>query len=302
MNSVAPNGGETAAKMMAAQADIWGSYWPNVYAELAPKLPPAALVVGSGLRPDVAEILARTANLKTEELTDGLEKGAVESIRTEVNSLSSSDFMKSMMYSVGGEKTYSVFQNQIERLAYIYHKRGMSESEAADTAYNDIIGSKYEFVYNDRQTTIPYRVPLDRDVSKISSTASDYLAKGDLSSLDIGRVFGKTGEFADKKAFYENIRNNGYWVTSNMEDGLSLYINGRVAMNKDGSEFKLTWDQLTPVVPEPPQIIYNPDRVDMLKKSIDAFEEMEDSPYRKMKNYKKQLKDASKDLELMGGD
>ena len=207
------DGGQNSAELIEGLEGEYGDDWPTVFRQLSSKLPPAALVIGAGVDPQVANTLARIAHTPTKELKAGLE--TVEASDAKRNVLEAmTDFRKTLAPQVGGERVFSTVAGEAERLAYTYMAAGADSSEAAERAYAEVVGSKYEFAET-------YRVPAEYDFDQIEDNLDDIVSIND---------FELPGESQFSESFVQSRKqeliDNSYWVTSPNEDGLVLYHNG----------------------------------------------------------------------------
>lgn len=242
------DGGQNAALLMKQQADLWGKSWPQVYAQMAKDLPGSALVIGSGMKPQAAELLARASTMKQGELEDGLASKDVKTMKENLQG-SMTDFMTSVTPLAGGAATFNTFSEQTTKLATMYMRAGESADAASKHAYDDVIGSKYNFVTNGNNKTVSYRVPKEFDQSTVAKGADRLM--GVVEKMDLAvppSLMGLDPQQA-KTAFASTLKNQGYWVTANSNDGqpesgLALYVNGRAVTNSKGVPVFKTWSEL----------------------------------------------------------
>lgn len=259
-------GGENSADMIEQLAGQWGKQWPTVYKQLSKDLPPSALVIASGVDRPTAEILARTAPLKTEELRAGIPKDKVSKLPGEL-STQFAEFQRTLLQQAGGEKTFSTIYDQAQRLALTYMGRGDDETTAVEKAYASLVSDKY--VIKDT-----YRIPTQYNADAISDAAEQLLRPDNSleNSFEIGKVGilpnqaaresapelnldgidvlpepGVSKEFLQKRA-KSALQRNGYWVTNGDETGLVLYSNdlrGRPsAVTRNGNVIEVSFDEL----------------------------------------------------------
>lgn len=237
------DGGSNAANMIEQLQQQWGKNWPEVYRQLQPKLPGAAVVIGSGVDEQTAALLARIAPLKNEELKKGLDSTAADETRKSLNEAMSS-FRLTLAGQVGGERTFATMYNEAERLSYAYMAQGVSATDAAQKAVKSMVDDKYTLKGT-------WRAPKELDADLIE-TGSDV----ELDSLDIGNVqfampAGVSEEFARDRV-QSALKRDGYWVTLPDESGLALYYSGSAVIDKSGKPIARTWDQLSSKAAERP--------------------------------------------------
>ena len=213
--------GMLAAAQIEALEQEYGEHWPVVFSQLAESgLPGEALVIGSGVSSDVAETLSRISTVKTDDLKAGLPRTSGTDVNDTLSDIMQ-PFQKSMALQ-GGQRTFSTFYNQAERLAYHYMGQGLNHEKAATRAYEELVGEKY--VFEDT-----YRIPLvsesgrPYDASRIADGAEK--AKEALTPEMIGGALGGVSEefLAERR---QDILSNSYWVTNGNETGLILHYRG----------------------------------------------------------------------------
>ncbi len=241
-----PEGGSNAAGLIQQQAETWGDYWPQVYGELSKDLPPAALVIGSlgpGSSGLVAEQLARISQLKPEELKAGLDPTDIKDTDAAVVE-NMVPFLNSMHSVVGGARTYKVFSDEIKKLALFNVKSGQGTSEAAANAYEAVIGANYDFVTNDNNENVSYRVPLGINANEVSYKANEFLQSIDVNGLMIPRSLYGLDLEQSKDVYADALKEHAYWVTDPKEQGLALYVNGSAVLYDNGEPVMRDWNSL----------------------------------------------------------
>lgn len=228
-------GAMNAATLIAQQSALWGEHWPEVYGQMAKDLPSSALVIGTGLKPAVAELVARASTLKQTEIEEGLARDEVKSMKEKVQA-NMTEFQVSLAQQPGGIQMFNVFNEQITKLATMYMRMGDAQDKASQKAYDDVVGSKYNFIENANNQATNYRVPAEFDSNAVAKGADRALA-----SLSM----------ADLPAFYDDrmrnslLKQEGYWITDPRgERGLVLYANGAVVKNRAGQPIMKTWQEL----------------------------------------------------------
>jgi hypothetical protein len=237
------NGGQNAALLMQQQAAVWGKYWPQVYGQVAKDLPGAALVIGSGMKPAAAELLARASVMKPDELKEGLPPDSVKDTATELQS-EMAPFMQSLSPMAGGAQTFNTFHDQTQKLALMYVRAGESPTKAAQRAFDDTVGSKYEFVTDRNNKAAVYRVPKQYQTSKVEYGAERFLRSIDGVDLDVPPSLAGLDPAQARKAYVSSLKSSAYWVTAPDESGLVLYANGSAVMDAAGKPLRQRWDQL----------------------------------------------------------
>jgi len=230
--------------MIRTEADRWGTAWPEVYGQLAPKMTDVAAVIGSGIPTHAADALASTAALKTTELQAMIPSGTTKKDIDEEISSQLDEFNQS--FPVDAARTVSAFNDAATRLAIRYMQQGSgSASAAVKKAVADLTGN-YSFVRNSTRD-VTYRVPAQYDSSTIEEGADETLRKFYVSSSGIDLGISQTHNEEEIKAqFNDYVHENGYWMTTPDESGLRLYVDGGPLVTDDGP-VQYTWDQITTI-------------------------------------------------------
>jgi hypothetical protein len=232
--------GEQVAGLVASEQQKWGSYWPQVFGELAAKkLPPAALAIGRGMEPGAAARLASASGVKIADLKNGIDVPPGD-VKAKLNE-HMSDFMNSLDGVVGAENTYTGMYDAAERLSYSYMRQGKSISAATDQAYREVLGDHYAFRQINGKTA---RIPIEQDSPDVERGAQIALTKID-ERLKAPIPTSTSDEFTATDDLKRTIAKRGYWVTSaDGENGLALFLDGAPVLKQDGSVYTKTWDQL----------------------------------------------------------
>lgn len=226
--------GEDAAALIEGLSKDWGNHWPTVYKQLSKDLPPAALVIASGVDPATSELLARNSNIKTDELRKGLEKSSATDADKAVDEALSG--FQQTLASQGGTATYAKINEQAKRLAYTYMAQGTSPAEAADKVYRDLVDNKYVIVDS-------YRVPRTYDADSVQAGASAALENIDASKFGALAPKGVLPEFISER-IGSALKRDGQWVTNEDESGLVLMLNGSIVKDAEGNRIERTFDEL----------------------------------------------------------
>ena len=234
------DGGNKSADLIEGLRRQWGNSWPAVYEQLQGKLPPAALVIASGVDPKTAATLSRIASMKTEELKTGLISTDVKDARDVLNN-KLADFRVTLNGQAGGERTFNTIHSELERLTYAYMGQGQSASDAAEQAYQSVIGGKYTL-----EDT--YRVPSTLDARLVKVGARAALRKLDTTDLE-----NRTYRWADEEFTADRLKevpHQSYWVTLPDESGLALYFGGEALLNKAGQPITHSFESLIELATE----------------------------------------------------
>lgn len=242
--------GEPMAQHVQALSSMWGNYWPVVYKQLiADKaLPPAAVVIGSGMTGSVAADMAMASKFKDDELLVGLaDPKAAKKDTGEYVTKALEEFRSTMIgadgnqRTVGGVDTYNLFHAQTEKLALYYVGQGMDEKAAARKAADATVMSRYAMV----NQYGPYRVPKTENVGKVTDGA--HYAIQTIKPDDIAMPETLRKDSFVRTDVVKSIKRKGYWVTAPDESGLVLFHADTRApvLRADGRPFQYTWQQLS---------------------------------------------------------
>ena len=152
------------------------------------------------------------------------------------------------MVGIQRDRDYNGYFNLATELASLYvGKDGMGEKEAAQKAFNDLIGNRYTFADT-------YRIPKDPAIDPAAIQRGAYEARQEMLRARNGQTespfgnitlqtndIGLSDNEADSRS---NFSRDGIFVTSPRNDGLNLaYHNGFVS-GPDGRPILLTWAHL----------------------------------------------------------
>jgi DNA-binding TFAR19-related protein (PDSD5 family) len=140
------------ANMIQGEAQLWGEAWPQVYRQLSKSATPAVMVIGSGVKPAAAQILTEFANTDMKAIANDQSEEKMSTIRKDVRD-AFRPLSRSMVGNEGAQPAIDAFQGAGEKLAAYYVRNGMSSSDAAAKAFEDLLGHKYDF------SAGTYRVP-----------------------------------------------------------------------------------------------------------------------------------------------
>lgn len=231
-------GNDAAAKFSELQM-TYGKQYPAVYKQLvADGLPPAFVAIGAGMEPGPAALLAEVANIDMKELKASLPGGVTSKDVSAQLSTLGSDFTASMAGMPGSETTFSAMRDAAERLAYRYARQeGVSAAAAAERAWGDVVGKRYTFKeHNGGVIRIPAGIP-----GSVTGRLDDVKAKitPDLFAEAIGATAGY-----DPEQMASTIQARAQFVTTEDEDGVYLFMDGRPVPAKAGGIIKFTWQNL----------------------------------------------------------
>jgi hypothetical protein len=212
-------GGKKAAELIAGLEETWGRWWPTVYSQLASdaKLPPAALVIPNMKDAGARQRLAEWSAMKPAERKALLQPTDERDIRDAVLSRFTPAAASFLAQGGAGQRTAAVIIDQAEILAAGYRAQGKSIGDAAEQAYEEVMGWKYDFGPT-------YRVPKDQQHGQVEQGTRAFL-----SALRDVRVPGIPGmdDEAVREQTLDAVRTNAVWVTNRDETGLRLMVKGQ---------------------------------------------------------------------------
>lgn len=253
------NNKESSVQAIQAVAQSFGKYSDQVMQQVQKSAFPALQVVMATENPRAANALWQNRSVKTSDLRGSFEKATADSADSSWND-QAKQFAATMVVQPGGTAVWNNFNEQGKRLTYINMQRGMSESDAAKQAYQDILGSQY-------QTADTWRMPntSGQDLRDVKDGASKYL--NDLKPEQIMPLIGdpRLPEKVNREQSISRVRDNGQWVTNSDETGLTLMMNGLLVNGADGNPINVrfsdlaklgagersTWNSLTKFVSSP---------------------------------------------------
>lgn len=238
---------QNPGEALAATAQSYGAYWPQVFGDLVKaKLPGTYQVLATMDRPEqgvAAADLSRAIGLVAEKggmsvmkkaIPDETQKAIDKGLDTALT-----DFRESTGYQSGGPRLYATVRDAAQALAYYYGFRGKSDSEAVQAAVDGILNTKYDFGHIGGATV---RVPKGTlDVVDAAAAAVQQNVKPD----DLGPVPGNSLLTPDqRKDIWLSAIRNGSWINNEDDSGLVLmgmFRNGdRSAVRRaDGSRIEV---------------------------------------------------------------
>lgn len=241
-NPATAGGSLGVAQQIESEARLWGKYWPDVYRQLSEKSTPVVRVIGSGVQPIAAQMLVDLAPLSLSAILKDQDTEKNAQIRKDVLD-AFKPLAASMSGNDGATSIFNDFRGQAEKLAARYVISGMTSSEAAAKAYEQMIGYKYTFQDG-------YRVPKDAGVdpstvAKGTVAAQQELGKPGLEVAPAADTMGGLSADYLTQGKIRSLQRDGKWVTSPDEKGLMLVHNDQAVRRPDGTALTLSWQQLS---------------------------------------------------------
>lgn len=220
----------------------FGQFAPQVMEQVQKKAGPVLQVVMATNNPRAANLLWQNRDVKTADLKDAVNtasSGAADSADSSWAS-QSKDMANTMTMQPGGITVWNNFNDQGRRLTYLNMQRGMSASDAAQQAFDDMLGSQY-------QVKGTWRLPVSSnlDIKDVSDGLDKFMQ--DLKPEDITPLLGdpRLSDEVNRKQSLDRIKDNGEWITNSDETGLMLTLNGLVVGDKNGNPLQIPFNQLS---------------------------------------------------------
>lgn len=242
-----PGEGADAASVMRGMVEQWGKYWPMVGKQLAKGIPAGAVVIGLGVKPEAEQLIAEALKMKPEALRQGInpddQKALKELVTKEFQPL-----QRTLAWQIGGQETYDNYADTADSLAVLLLQKGMKPRDAAAKAFESMAGFKYEFEDTWRVPKSALGPGTTASVLRGGAHAARFDA-AESTPLRVPSVPGAGARAEDlEKQWRDTVRDNGFWVTSPGDGGLSLYVKSGLGaqpvLNADGSPLRRTWADL----------------------------------------------------------
>ncbi|WP_105590367.1 transglycosylase SLT domain-containing protein [Cronobacter sakazakii] len=229
---------ESSVTAIQSVAQSFGKYSVQVMQQVQKSAYPALQVVMATENPRAANALWQNRSVKTADLRGSFEKTDADSADSSWND-QSKDFASTMVVQPGGTAVWNNFNEQGKRLTYINMQRGMSASDAAKQAYQDILGEQY-------QTSSTWRLPnrTGLDLKDVNDGASAYLDS--LTAEQIMPLIGdpRLSDEVNRQQSITRIKEAAQWVTNSNETGLTLMLNGLIVNGADGNPITVPFSDL----------------------------------------------------------
>lgn len=239
---------DQAQGALDAMASTYGDQYDEVFAQLVDEgLSPEYAVLGWVSGDAVADTVKQAISLKGEELKALFEdQAAFENMKTNVRQ-AMVPFVQAVMAGASTGVRISELNNYvnvIHKVAGIYTNRGMSETEAAEKAYSDIIGSKLGIKgslyvptkYGD--VDVVHQILLERQ--------NDGRRLENFNPMPFGSSMPGLSEKARKDVLMSAIKNEGLWITNESGTGayLAVDLGGSITpiINAEGWRYEFKFD------------------------------------------------------------
>lgn len=231
--------------LIKQQADLWGNNWPQVAQQILPNAAPIVKAIAAGADPD--------AMLRVLSIPKGENPAKIVKEQNEVTSrnmenalnVAMAPFLNSMV-GLQKDRDYKGYHDVAEKLAALYVRDGKGAEEAAQSAFDNIVGKRYTFADT-------YRIPKSPTIDADSVQRGAYEARQGIlrGAADPSSPFahlqpqvndiGVSDNEADSRSNYSR---NGVFVTSPKNDGLNIAYNRTFLKDAEGKPILLTWEQL----------------------------------------------------------
>lgn len=232
------NSKETSVVAIQQVAQSFGKYSDQVMQQVQKSAYPALQVVMATNNPRAANALWQNRALNTSDLRGSLPKTDADSADSNWND-KAKDFAGTMVVQPGGAVVWNNFNEQGKRLTYTYMQRGMSPSEAAKQAYQDVLGEQY-------QTNGTWRMPntASQDIRDVNDGANEYLKN--LKADQVMPLIGdpRLPESVNREQTLSRLKDNAQWVTNSDETGLTLMLNGLLVNDANGRPITMSYGDL----------------------------------------------------------
>lgn len=232
------NSKETSVVAIQQVAQSFGKYSDQVMQQVQKSAYPALQVVMATNNPRAANALWQNRALNTSDLRGSLPKTDADSADSNWND-KAKDFAGTMVLQPGGAVVWNNFNEQGKRLTYTYMQRGMSPSDAAKQAYQDVLGEQY-------QTNGTWRMPntAGQDIRDVNDGANEYLKN--LKADQVMPLIGdpRLPESVNREQTLSRLKDNAQWVTNSDETGLTLMLNGLLVNDANGRPITISYGDL----------------------------------------------------------
>jgi len=236
--------GQNWADVFTVESAKWGNVWPLIIREL--KLDPAvgviadmnsrfdsrsdARILAVSLIPENLKKLKDVVSSKDQNDLEGFVDTNMDKFNTSLSSPAQID----------GVSARQSVKSAVTALALTYMTYGKSPSEAAQTAYNSVIGNAYDFGTG-------FRIPKNTGLAASEVEYFSGVIKANLASYSdqiksiesVSNVFDKT---EIKRQYIDSLIAHGSWVNTAKEDGLRLIdATGNPVVLNNGKFFEIPW-------------------------------------------------------------
>lgn len=237
VNGIVDNSRSIATKVNQMR-ETWGSYWPEVYGEIASKVPGSVNVIASTPNEYARELLSQNLGKPSDKIFANMpaEVKPVDLVSAIDQNETFRSFVTSLGFQNGGNTISAEWKNEITRLAAIYVTQGSSLDSATEKAIDDVIGQEYEFIESDYRGGMFDRIsrPVQYNLRVPKKEMPEMVRRGLGKSIEKAIVAGvkslpdKKGmalsEQEAKERTIEIIKSSSFWIPTENEDGAILFV------------------------------------------------------------------------------
>lgn len=237
---VTAGGTSGVADAISAEAALWGENWPLVEREIAKTARPTVRVIASGVQPMAARLLVDLEPHSAQTILKDESNEKLLTVQTAVRD-AVKPFAKTLIGQDAAATTLHDFEGQILKLSAYYVGTGdMTPQVAADRAFKEVLGHKYEFRGNLR---IPKDVPYTpAEIERGTQRAGFVLQRYDIR-LPVDTMGGLDEQYR-RNAAIKTLQRDAQWVTASGDAGAMLVWKDAVVRKSDGSPLIMPWAEL----------------------------------------------------------
>jgi hypothetical protein len=220
------------------EAQMWGDSWPQIMRQLAPSTQPIVRAIAAGADPTAMTRLL-SLDPKTEKPADLLKQSDTVKAAALTSSLDAAMApFRSTLVGTQLDRDFTPYYGMANQLAALYVRDGMGAPDAAQKAFGDLIGNRYDF----KDT---YRIPKSAGVDADQVQAGALAARTQLGSFNVKPAIDDLGLGAGNTAdSLEKFGRDGKWVTAPDQSGLNLAYGDKFVRTSEGAPLTLSWAQL----------------------------------------------------------
>jgi hypothetical protein len=240
------NGARLVVAQLTAFKQMWGNKWPRVYEDLRESMTAPLKVITSGIQPHAAQALAQVHDKSFEDLTKVIPKADKLSIEEDLQS-EFDPYIASAGFQVSASPHINTLFEQAKKLAAMYVTSGDSVSTAAERAYDDLLGFKYQM---ENSSYMNIRVPKPGYFDGLEVTLEqehrNLTREGNIQLFAAGNTELRAAlstEYLQRRT-RDWLAREGKWVTLPDDSGVGFVVGGKMWNYRDGRPITLTWDQV----------------------------------------------------------
>jgi hypothetical protein len=246
--------------MIQAQKKRWGHNWGDIVREMKGNVSaPIFVATADGVKPETAALLIANAGASFNDLTKtggkDTKTAIVDRLRDKFE-----DYERTASLSAESRKTFDVFYEQSKKLAAIYVTHGMSEDDAADNAYEELVGRRYSFTTQSGLVTLyahygstsymsggnwDLRIPSsvssrpDFDENLLNDKFKAITGSGQIHYPEFKGLNAEVNQLTQ-----EQINRDARFVTAPDDRGVILQFRNKILTDKRGRPIVYSWDDI----------------------------------------------------------